>query len=235
MEKRICKLESCGKEFMPTIHNHRYCTRECHKKAIEKRKPYPKNRILNCKHCNKEFTPNGKCRKYCSEQCSIEYSKKNNKQNCAEHYAKNKDLRAQQSKIYREKNHEELRIKKIEYYQKNIETILNEENRKKRAEYSKYYSKTEQGILSSKKNNHQRRAKTFSAKIGIVDFEFIINRDCQICQLCKEKIDLTLKKPDPMCLNFDHIIPLSKGGEHCNSNIQLAHQKCNLHKSAKIL
>lgn len=235
MEKRICKLESCGKEFMPTIHTHLYCTKECHKKAIGKRKPFPKGRILYCKRCNKEFTPNGKCRKYCSKECSVEYSRTNNKQYCARYYIENKESQAEYCKKYRIEKADKIKIMKKEYYLKNIDTILNEENRLKRYEYLKTYCTTDGYKMSCRKHHQKRRAITSKSKISDVDFKLIIERDNGMCQLCKEKIDFTLKKPHPMSINFDHIIPLSKGGEHKTDNIQLSHQICNQRKSARIL
>lgn len=36
-------------------------------------------------------------------------------------------------------------------------------------------------------------------------------------------------------LNFDHVIPLAKGGLHVEENIAVAHKWCNARKSSKVL
>lgn len=53
-----------------------------------------------------------------------------------------------------------------------------------------------------------------------------------ICQLCGQKVNKKLKFPNPMSPSLDHIIPLSKGGAHIESNCQLAHLSCNKKKNS---
>lgn len=56
-----------------------------------------------------------------------------------------------------------------------------------------------------------------------------------ICGICGQPVDKTLKYPDPMSPTVDHIIPLAKGGHPSDlSNLQLAHRKCNRLKSDRI-
>jgi len=50
------------------------------------------------------------------------------------------------------------------------------------------------------------------------------SRDCGIC-----------KKPIDGEYHLDHIIPLSKGGEHSEGNLQLAHPFCNQSKFNAIM
>lgn len=51
------------------------------------------------------------------------------------------------------------------------------------------------------------------------------------CGICHEDIDPALRYPDAMCATVDHIIPLSRGGEHVWSNCQPAHKHCNEEKA----
>lgn len=60
-------------------------------------------------------------------------------------------------------------------------------------------------------------------------------RDGWICQLCHELIDQAIAWPDPKSPSLDHIIPLSKGGEHSMSNVQSAHLGCNSSKGDRDL
>ena len=56
----------------------------------------------------------------------------------------------------------------------------------------------------------------------------IFERDGWVCQLCHKKVNKTLQYPHPLSASLDHIIPLSKGGEHSRINVQLAHIRCNM-------
>lgn len=50
----------------------------------------------------------------------------------------------------------------------------------------------------------------------------------EICALCGQPVDKSLKYPHPMCATVDHIIPVSKGGHpSALENLQLAHFTCN--------
>lgn len=51
-----------------------------------------------------------------------------------------------------------------------------------------------------------------------------------ICHLCGEEISRYAKCDDHMRVTLDHIIPLSKGGEHVRSNVAPAHYRCNMAK-----
>ena len=61
----------------------------------------------------------------------------------------------------------------------------------------------------------------------------IFERDGWICQLCDAPVDRLLSYPDPGSASLDHIMPLSRGGHHVRSNVQLAHLFCNLSKGAR--
>ena len=72
------------------------------------------------------------------------------------------------------------------------------------------------------------RAKKHAATIGVVDFERIKRRDQMVCHICHRKVtDQTLA--------FDHVVPLSKGGDHTEQNLAVSHRVCNLSKGAKVL
>lgn len=51
------------------------------------------------------------------------------------------------------------------------------------------------------------------------------------CSLCGEDIDYTLRSPDPMSFEVDHIIPLAKGGTDELDNKQPSHRDCNRRKA----
>lgn len=55
----------------------------------------------------------------------------------------------------------------------------------------------------------------------------LVKRDGRRCGICREMVRA---KVGPMRPSIDHIVPLSKGGEHNLENVQLAHYRCNLSK-----
>ena len=80
-----------------------------------------------------------------------------------------------------------------------------------------------------RRNNALRRARKKGATIfGKVDFDAILKRDKGICWICGKQIN----EED---LQFDHAIPLSKGGEHSTRNIRIAHQFCNYSKHDRLV
>ena len=58
----------------------------------------------------------------------------------------------------------------------------------------------------------------------------------EICGICGQPVDKSLKFPHPLSPTVDHIIPVSLGGHpSALSNLQLAHWYCNRQKSNKLL
>ena len=82
---------------------------------------------------------------------------------------------------------------------------------------------------------HTRKDRENSTRAGRVSWKRIMARCGWTCGICGLPIDQETAFPDPMSLSFDHIIPLSRGGEHIEDNIQCAHLTCNKHKSSNIL
>jgi 5-methylcytosine-specific restriction endonuclease McrA len=75
---------------------------------------------------------------------------------------------------------------------------------------------------------HRRKALLRENFVEDVDIEQLYLRDEGTCQLCKQPCS----KAE---WSIDHIIPLSRGGEHSYENTQLAHRSCNSRKGNKIL
>ncbi len=66
----------------------------------------------------------------------------------------------------------------------------------------------------------------------------IARRDGKSCFLCGDEVDTNLQKMVDPCgrplkkfvdimPTLDHVIPRSKGGRNCATNLRLAHHKCN--------
>lgn len=80
------------------------------------------------------------------------------------------------------------------------------------------------------KGSPRRRARLFDVEFEKLDRRDVYERDGWICGLCCESVDPNEEWPSLLSASLDHVIPLSKGGPHVHSNVQLAHLGCNISK-----
>lgn len=84
-----------------------------------------------------------------------------------------------------------------------------------------------------RQQNHRRREhyrKSSGSKQSpseIYTIQWLGERDGWRCHLCRRKVNPKLKAPDERSASFDHLIPLSEGGNNSPSNLRLAHLGCN--------
>lgn len=82
---------------------------------------------------------------------------------------------------------------------------------------------------------HRRRAIKKNASTGEpVILSEIAERDEWTCGLCHLPVLPELKWPDPLSKSLDHVQPLSLGGIHDPTNVQLAHLGCNSAKGNRV-
>lgn len=86
-----------------------------------------------------------------------------------------------------------------------------------------------------RQDSHRHRALKFGcAYDSSVTLAKLIKRDGLRCALCGEMCDLKdhswSQYSGPMYPSIDHIVPMSKGGGHVWSNVQIAHIICNSEK-----
>src|SRR5699024_3539461 len=81
----------------------------------------------------------------------------------------------------------------------------------------------------------RRKALLKNATVEVFGFDDLKAKSGNTCYLCGEVIDYSLRHPHSKSPSLDHIIPLSKGGDHSLENCAMTHLKCNLEKGAKIL
>lgn len=75
-----------------------------------------------------------------------------------------------------------------------------------------------------------RRSRYLRHGVSVME---LFNRDGADCSLCGEVIDMAVRHPDRMCPTVDHVLPVSRGGSHDESNLALAHLTCNVTKQAR--
>lgn len=63
----------------------------------------------------------------------------------------------------------------------------------------------------------------------------ILLKTQNICGICGQPVDKSLRYPHPLSPVIDHIIPVNRNGHPSDiKNLQLAHWQCNRQKSDKI-
>lgn len=120
---------------------------------------------------------------------------------------------------YRQRNQDKIREAARSAYHANPKIFLD----RTRAYNKKYPEKTR---LRRANNCAVRRARIAAARVERVSYKTILERDKGICHICG--LPIGNEK-----YNFDHVIPLSKGGPHSTDNIRLSHATCNFKKGAK--
>lgn len=102
------------------------------------------------------------------------------------------------------------------YYLKNRNDILNKDISK----YQKYYRDSEHGKLVRRISQAKRRAKITSSLKEYIKYLFTYENFCCYCTKSEN-------------LQIEHLLPLSRGGEHTEDNVKLACKTCNLRKGNK--
>jgi 5-methylcytosine-specific restriction endonuclease McrA len=151
-----------------------------------------------------------------------------------------KECEKQYRKNYYKEKKEEIRVKHKQYYIKNKEKILN--NQKKYRQENpdiirneqKEYGKTESGKAKRLSSRQRHRAQKMGATVEDFTSQEVFIRDRYICQACGIKTRPDYKNPNHSKYpNLDHIIPLSKGGEHSKRNTQCLCHQCNISKGSR--
>ena len=84
-------------------------------------------------------------------------------------------------------------------------------------------------------NYHRRRARLAGGRnADRVLLSQVIERDGLACRGCGQPVDMSTPWPDRLSKSIDHIVPISRGGEHTLANAALMHLGCNSSKGARI-
>lgn len=153
------------------------------------------------------------------------------------YYKANKEKILKRAQLRRETNKKETLERERLYRKANRDRIAKQNrvyekaNKKKKKKRGKLYRQTHDEII--RVNRHRRRARIHNCETEQFFDTEIFERDCWVCQICGKHVDETLKHPHPRSKSLDHIVPISRGGNHTRKNVQLAHLVCNIRKQAQ--
>ena len=162
---------------------------------------------------------------------STQRADSNHKEVLKKSYQKHKEKRIKEKAEYRESNRKLLADKQKEYYRENKEECIEYQkkyrayNKERIRDYWKMYRATEQGKTVKRNSNHKRRTLTKNGDVTVQQLKelYLTAKNCYWCNTKLNKNNTHL----------DHLMPLSKGGEHTLSNLVISCRKCNLSKNAK--
>jgi 5-methylcytosine-specific restriction endonuclease McrA len=137
----------------------------------------------------------------------------------AQYRAKNIEVIKQRKRDYQIKRQEHLQHYLSDYYEQNKEQI------KKRAR--EYYQRNKARYFAA---GIKRRALQIKASGNLKALRYFVkqvqSKAFAFCYYCQTKVRTTE-------IHFDHMIPLSKGGEHSVDNICVSCATCNLKKHSR--
>ena len=194
----------------------KYCHRETNREYYSKMKARDEIDIPETKRCarcgivkpSSEFYRDNRRKDGLYSACKECHYKRTEKWRTA-----NREVALEISRRSKQRHRDVVNAKARERYWANREIMLERHRRWKRENPEKNRELTRRYV-----------ARKLQATVEPVDYEAIIKRDGMRCHICGKKIR---SRKD---LHFDHIVPLSKGGEHSMKNVACAHAKCNLQK-----
>lgn len=89
-------------------------------------------------------------------------------------------------------------------------------------------------VERSRDNRKRRRARERGARVEDFTSTEVYERDNWIGGICSEPIPRDAVWPDLRSPSVDHVVPLSRGGEHSMRNVQASHLSCNSRKQASV-
>lgn len=135
-----------------------------------------------------------------------------------EYYAANREARlAYQKARYRAKKDD------LVAYQRAYR--MRSDVRSRSGERSRQWKRDNPDLVRA--SERRRRARKQGCAIEVVDLVEVLRRSRGLCGLCGKPLKL-------FDTQFDHIVPLARGGVHSTDNLQAAHALCNQRKGTKL-
>lgn len=83
-------------------------------------------------------------------------------------------------------------------------------------------------------SSDRKRARFYGVAYEPIDRAKVYERDGWTCGICGDRVERDAKAPHPLAPSLDHVVPISRGGDHVYGNVQCAHFMCNSRKGARV-
>ncbi len=177
-------------------------------RKYKSKKPYKKNPESSAKSYLKHIDKR--------RASGLSYYYKNKERQCAlkrQRYAENREARIEKTKKWRAENPEK------------VKAWVNANRPRLRAATKKHVKLHPETHFISRSNRRARKTGNQERlSMGIRNSLMVWQKG--LCPYCKADLNIVPK-------HLDHLIPLAKGGRHCDANMQLTCKPCNLKKHAK--
>ena len=219
-----CK--NCGKTYWQVDkRRNQFCSVPCmneYHRENQKQKPLKPLKPLNtCVVCGKQFIATRSDVKYCSDECRKQHDRD-----------RFRDFRIRNGHTVSGRVETIICAYCGKVFQRKIVTLVPKYCSKDCGRKANIEAKPELYSQLKRKARQVRRARKYNNgpvdKFNDID---VFNRDGWICYVCGEKINQSIKYPDPMCATLEHIVALANGGTHTLDNVSVSHLKCNIEKS----
>ncbi len=125
------------------------------------------------------------------------------------------------ARVFRAKHHGEPNPTKSAYNRAYYQA-----NKEHKDALTKEWFASHPGVRSLQARRYEARKR--NQFVEDVRISVLMDRDNEVCHLCGEFVRWDQA-------SVDHLIPISKGGEHSYANTKLAHMTCNKRRGAKPL
>lgn len=218
----------CGKTFQTTHRTRKYCSQECQWEAMRKEKPKG-----ICTFCGREFIAKRATAKgnFCSHECQVAFLKTQRARKIEAH---KEEIQRKKEIIERLKREREQELRRLREEKRRSRVFACKECGEiflGRSINSKYCS--DKCRRKAVNNQHDRRLKRCEKRDYGITLRKVFEKGGGVCCICSRRLSM---ESDPNCEShpsIDHIIPISKGGDHTWDNVQLLCRRCNSQKGAK--
>lgn len=182
-----------------------YCSKRCRESERNKKLKDSRQFLMTCKVCNAQVHTARQNQRFCSLGCRETFRKDN----------------------YQYLPKTQPKVLTCGWCEQDVVVPANFLSNRKYHDQCKVRAKRARHRIKTVK----RQART--VKPSRLSADDLVDKMGNLCRICGDEIDMSLKRTSRMGLTVDHIIPLSKGGQDTLENMQPAHWVCNVRKGNK--
>ena len=257
-EKQKIECPACRGFFVPSSSKQQFCSRDCARRTRRGNKPrqlWP----LKCVRCGVDFESINEKAMYCTKLCKLSAFKERRKPGyivTSMSVIKERAEVARAEREWRSAAHKAMlaasaaRRKAREAAKEAHSCIRCGEKLPSECSFARKFctacsaerlreanrakKRTPAGRAAKRKDRLARKLKIRAVVVDVVDPIKVFERDGWRCQLCGRRAPERKRGTyDDDAPELDHIIPISKGGEHSYRNTQCACRGCNGSKGAR--